>query len=319
MPTSKIIPPLPKIQRVYDNHLLNSKVWEQFKPREGDVIISTSIKAGTTWMQAIVGSLIFQDQTMPGRCSELSPWLEERMAPTAERLQLLEAQKHRRFIKTHLPLNALPYFPEVQYIYVGRDGRDVFMSLWNYHRHFLPKTYENHNVFLAPRNQFLPPCPDDIHDFFAQWISKSWFPWENEGFPYWSPLYHLQTWWDYRHLPNILFVHFNDLLADLDGEVRRIAKYLNILSNEATWQALVENVTFKSMKKNADDFVPDGGHFLQGGAQRFINKGTNGRWQGILTTDELYQYEAAAIRQLNLESKQWLELGTAAFSTSNET
>jgi aryl sulfotransferase len=198
-------------------------------------------------------------------------------------------------------------------------GADVFMSLWNYHRHFLPKTYENHNVFLAPRNQFLPPCPDDIHDFFAQWISKSWFPWENEGFPYWSPLYHLQTWWDYRHLPNILFVHFNDLLADLDGEVRRIAKYLNILSNEATWQALVENVTFKSMKKNADDFVPDGGHFLQGGAQRFINKGTNGRWQGILTTDELYQYEAAAIRQLNLESKQWLELGTAAFSTSNET
>jgi aryl sulfotransferase len=139
MPTSKIIPPLPKIQRVYDNHLLNSKVWEQFKPREGDVIISTSIKAGTTWMQAIVGSLIFQDQTMPGRCSELSPWLEERMAPTAERLQLLEAQKHRRFIKTHLPLNALPYFPEVQYIYVGRDGRRCLYVVMELSSAFLTK------------------------------------------------------------------------------------------------------------------------------------------------------------------------------------
>ncbi len=298
---------LPQQTRRYHNHALNSAAWDQFQPRPGDIIIATALKAGTTWMQTIVGNLIFQDAPMPGPLWQLTPWLDSRFCPLAEELARLEAQTHRRFLKTHLPLDALPYYPEANYIVVGRDGRDVFMSLWNHYRHMQPTIIERQNQWPERANDPYPPCPDDIHDFFRDWISKSWLPWEQDGFPFWSLFYHLQSWWAYRHLPNILFVHFNDLLADLDGQMRRIAAFLNIPVNEAVWPELVDKATFKTMKAHAADVVPGSGGFLVGGAQQFLHKGTNGRWRGILNPTELEQYEAAAKKQLSQDGQRWLE------------
>ena len=307
---------LPQVVRVYQNHSLNSRAWDGFKPRTEDVIITTALKAGTTWMQTIVGNLIFQDQEMPAPLWQLTPWLDSRFGSIEEKLNLLAGQAHRRFLKTHLPVDALPYFPEVKYIYVGRDGRDVFMSLWNHYRHLHPDILEKYNDFPARANDPFPPCPDDVHEFFRMWISKSWFSWENDGFPFWSVFYHLQSWWTYRHVPNILFVHFNNLLNNLDGQMRIIANYLNIDVNEAIWSYLVEKATFKNMKANAKEVVPGEGGFLIGGAQRFINKGTNGRWKGVLTKDELDMYEEKAADQLSPDSKQWLEFGESVLNTN---
>jgi hypothetical protein len=41
----------------------------------------------------------------------------------------LAAQTHRRFIKTHTPLDGIPNDPTVTYICVGRDPRDVALSM----------------------------------------------------------------------------------------------------------------------------------------------------------------------------------------------
>jgi aryl sulfotransferase len=206
-------------------------------------------------------------------------------------------------------LDALPYFPEVNYIYVGRDGRDVFMSLWNHYRHLKPEIFNKYNQHPSRQDDPFPPCPDDIHEFFRLWISRSWLEWEQDGFPFWSLFYHLRTWWEFRHLPNILFVRFNDLLADLDGQMRRVADFLSIEVDEPTWPALVEKMTFQAMKDRADEVVPGSGGFLHGGAQQFLNKGTNGRWRGILTAEELVQYDTAVQKQLTLACQRWLELG----------
>jgi aryl sulfotransferase len=307
MSPSKTQSHLPQRSRVYETHNLNSPSWDAFKPRADDIIIATALKAGTTWMQTIVGNLIFQNRPMPAPLWQLTPWLDSRGGSLEEKLNRIEAQTHRRFLKTHLPLDALPYFPEVRYIYVGRDGRDVFMSLWNHYRHLKPEVI----TWLE-----YPPCPENIHEFFQRWISKSWYAWERDGFPFWSLFYHLESWWVYRHLPNILFVHFNDLLADLDGQMRIVANYLDIKINEAIWPTLVGNATFKTMKANAENVVSGDGDFLIGGAQRFLHKGTNGRWQGVLTKEELDLYEAAASDQLNPDSKQWLEFGKSALKTN---
>jgi hypothetical protein len=58
------------------------------------------------------------------------------------------------------------------------------------------------------------PCPLDIHDFWAMWISRGWFGWEQQGYPFWGNLHRTQSWWNYRHWDNILFLHFADMLAD---------------------------------------------------------------------------------------------------------
>ena len=40
------------------------------------------------------------------------------------------------------------------------------------------------------------------------------------------------------------------------------------------------------MKKNGAKSVPLGGAFWEGGADTFINKGTDGRWKDLLTKEQ---------------------------------
>jgi aryl sulfotransferase len=165
-------------------------------------------------MQMIVMHLIFGDQASPDKKSA-SHWLDARMRHLDDVMHTFESQKHRRFIKTHLPLDGLPFFLEAKYIVVGRDPRDVFMSLWNHYQHLIPEFYKLVNEEVANLvGQPLPPCPSSIGEFWHGWITQGWFDWEHEGYPFWSNLGHTQSWWNFRSLPNILFVHFNDLLAD---------------------------------------------------------------------------------------------------------
>ena len=117
----------------YDrHHVLEGSRWLRHEPRDNDVVVSTSYKAGTTWVQTIIANLIFQDGEFPAPICVMSPWFEMRIRPAAADFAHLESQSHRRSIKTHLPLSGLPCHPQVKYVVVGRDGRDVFMSMLNH-------------------------------------------------------------------------------------------------------------------------------------------------------------------------------------------
>ena len=131
-------------------------------------------------------------------------------------------------MKTHLPLDGLRYDRRLKYVYVGRDARDVFMSFWNHYGSYTEEAYARFNDTPGRVGAEIPRCPDDIHEVWRNWITRGWFEWETEGYPPWSNLRHAQSWWDYRHLPNILFVHYADLLADFEGETRRVAEFLEI-------------------------------------------------------------------------------------------
>jgi aryl sulfotransferase len=297
---------LPQIKHVYQNHTIDSTRWDPFQPRPDDIIVATPYKAGTTWMQNIVLHLIFQDLA-PRSIFEIAPWLDSRPRPLDEVVSRLEAQTHRRCIKTHLPLDGLPYFSQVKYIVVGRDARDVFMSLWNHHSNYTPDVYERVNNTPGRVGDPMPPCTETIREFWHHWISRGWFEWESEGYPYWSNLRHIQTWWNYRHLPNILLVHYNDLLETLEVEIRRIADYLEIEVSQKTLTSIANLVRFSSMKQYAQQLIPDADNAWKGGAQTFINKGTNGRWREVLTDEDLGMYAAAVARELTPECAYWLE------------
>jgi aryl sulfotransferase len=260
-------------------------------------------------MQTIVANLIFQDGAIPGGVTEISPWIGMRTRPLDELLERLEAQTHRRFIKSHLALDGLPYHENVKYIVVGRDARDVFMSLWNHYRNHTPEVLELMDKLPGRVGDSFPPCPDDIRVLWRDWITRGWFEWEQDGWPYWSHLHHAQTWWDWRHLPNLLFVHFNDLLDDLEGEIRRVAAYLEIEVPEDAWPRIVDAATFATMKRNAEQIVPEASLVWKGGARQFIHKGTNGRWREVLTQDDLTLYPKAIERTLSPDCAHWLESG----------
>jgi aryl sulfotransferase len=303
---------LPRRTRIYESNRLDGIRWQRFAPRDGDVVISTSIKAGTTWMQTIVANLIFPDGKLPGAVTEISPWIESRMHPADKLFARIEAQQHRRFIKSHLPLDGIRYFENVRYVVVGRDARDVFMSLLNHYANMTPAAHQLINDMRGGVGEPSLPYDGDPRGLWRRWVSRGVFPWEHDGWPYWSHLYHAQSWWDWRHLPNILLVHFNDLLADLPGEIRRVAVHLGIEVPETLWPHVVEAATFASMKENADQIVPMARVLWNGGGKTFINKGTNGRWRELLTDDDLVLYARAVERALSPDCARWLEGGRGA-------
>ena len=234
----------------YTNHpVIDSTRWRVYNHRPGDIVISTSYKTGTTWMQTIVANLLFQDGQFPAPVSAMSPWLDMAVPPLEEIARALEAQTHRRFIKAHLALDGLPFFETARYIVVSRDIRDVFMSVWNHHSGY---TDELKAAFRERAESFGREFPldiEDIHELWRMWIDKGWYEWESSGYPYWSHLHHMQTWWDFRHLPNILLVHFADLLEDPERQVRRIAGHLDIPIDEQFLPGILERISFKEYEE----------------------------------------------------------------------
>ncbi len=122
----------PSKTRDIQNHHMDSTIWDSFTFRDDDIIVASYAKAGTTWTQQIVGQLIFDGRTEPA-AGQVSPWVDLRVPPPEVKLPMLEAQTHRRFLKTHLPVDALVFSPKVKYVYVARDGRDLMWSLHNHH------------------------------------------------------------------------------------------------------------------------------------------------------------------------------------------
>ena len=155
----------------------------------------------------------------------------------------------------------------------------------------------------------MPLPPAQMHAAFDTWLDTGGFAWERDGAPFWSHLAHAQSWWDYRHLQNILFVHFNDLLADLDGEMRRISAYLDIPVNEALWPTLRHAATFNAMKANAEKMAPASTIGLWKDTAGFFHSGTNRRWDGALTGDQIARYRQRAAERLEPQLAQWLEHG----------
>jgi aryl sulfotransferase len=166
----------------------------------------------------------------------------------------------------------MPYFPEVRYLWVARDTRDTFMSLWNHHRSYTDAAYER---FASgdPEGGPLPRCPADPREFWRSWMTRASFPWENDGWPYWSHHYHAASFWRYRRLPNLLAVHYNDLLADLPGQMRRVARFLGIHVAEEQWPALVAAARFHALREEAirEEAAGDrSNQDLKGGASTLI-------------------------------------------------
>ena len=303
---------LPEVLHLYQNHTIDSTYWRHYVPRDDDVIVATSYKSGTTWMQHVLHELIFLGQAIP-EIWDVALWLDSRYHPIEEKIAKIEAQTHRRSIKTHLALDGLPYFEQVKYIVVGRDARDVFMSWWNHYSNFTDAHFERLAAVPNRVGAMLPRCPKDIHDYWRQWILQGWFEWEVEGYPVWGNMHHTQTWWNYRHLDNILFVHFNDLLADLEAEIQRVATFLDIPVTAAAVTAVAKAVRFDEIKRQATADPEAGTNVFKGGMATFFHKGTNGRWRDVLSAEEVGMYEETAAKVLTPACKQWLEQGRIAW------
>jgi aryl sulfotransferase len=291
--------------REYRHLVSDNRRWSDFEARPGDIVVCTPAKNGTTWMQSIVMKLLFPGAP-PGPVFEVAPWFDARFEPVEVVRDRLAAQTHRRHIKTHTPADGIPMFDDASYIVVGRDGRDAYMSFLNHMRNMQPAIHGA--LFLSAIDDGIsmdgpPPPIDDAHAFFA-WYLAGGFQFE-----------HIASWWEHRDDPNVLFVHYDDLKADLDGQMRRVAGFLDVPVDPSTWAEQVAACTFEGMKARAAEIADFESHFV-GGADTFLYKGTNGRWRDVLTPDELANYDATVAKWLTPECATWLAGRTGRVATA---
>lgn len=293
----------PVKQRELHNHHFDSTIWNDLAFRDDDIVISTYAKAGTTWVQQILAQMMFGGDPDLA-VADMSPWLDLRVPPKEVKLPLVEAQTHRRFLKTHLPVDALVYSPHAKYLYIGRDGRDVVWSMYNHHVNANATWYAAVNDTPGRVGPPLEPPPDSPRQYFLEWL-------DGDGFPFWPFWESVRSWWSIRDLPNLLLLHYGALKKDMPGQMRRIAAFLDIPIDESRWDTIVEYCSFDWMKANATKSVPLGGAFWDAGAGVFINKGRNGVWRDELTKEDSRRYEERAEAELGAECARWLETGEA--------
>ena len=305
--------------RVVVNPVMDSRRWEKFEPRSDDIVIATFAKCGTTWTQRIVDLLVFQSPDIRPFGS-ISRWLDATIFYTIEEdIASLSAQKHRRYVKSHLPFDALPVWDTVKYIHVGRDGRDASLSWKNHREGFTPhinaRIAANAMALAAAGNGPPPappaPAPKDPRAYLAQWMDELEAQADEKSGPTMGLDYFAfeATYWRERRRPNLLMVHYNDLKEDLAGEMRRISDFLEIDTPEALMPELVEAARFESMKKGGDALFPELKLVFDRGADRFINKGESGRWREYMTADDVARYQRISAKRATPGLASWLECG----------
>ncbi|OBV10490.1 sulfotransferase domain-containing protein [Erythrobacter dokdonensis] len=288
----------------------DSRVWDNFELRAGDIIVCTPPKTGTTWTQRIVGMLLAQSAE-PRQIMEEQPWLDARFIPTNEVVAALSAFEGRRGLKSHSPLSALPLHDDVLYINVARDPRDAVMSFHNHNLNFtdeflagMDQTGLEDPLIAAP----FPRALEDPRAFFRRWLrDPAYAPFDDFTIAEFCEIEN--SFWEARERPNVLLVHYNDLKADREGEMRRIAQFCGIETPEPLFAEMVEAAGFSSMKRHGAQLLGLAEVAFKGGADSFLHKGTNERWRAVLTDQDLADYRAALEARLPADLARWLEHG----------
>jgi aryl sulfotransferase len=282
--------------RTYASDVDDNRRWSGFPFRDGDIVISARSKSGTTWMQMICALLVFQTPELPAPLADISPWLDHTIEPLADVVARLEAQQHRRFVKSHTPLDGLlPLDPRATYVVVVRHPLDMAVSL--YHQ---GANLDRARVAQLTGTEEPPPVErPGLHDWLVAWIERDVTAADSlDSLP--GVVHHLADAWG-RRGDQVLLVHYDDLAADLSGEMRLLAERLGIDVPPTRWAQLVTAAGFDAMRQRAPLLAPDRLGVLKD-PDRFFREGRSGAGREVLTDRELARYhqrvEGMAPRQV---------------------
>ncbi|WP_040492696.1 sulfotransferase domain-containing protein [Ilumatobacter nonamiensis] len=282
----------------------DSARWLEFEFRDDDIVISTRSKSGTTWVQMICALLIFRTPDLPRPLPQLSPWLDWLVLPQDELFADLAAQRHRRFIKTHTPLDGVPDDDRVTYIVVARHPLDAAVSLYhqsnNLDRERIARLTGNPSP-ATPRH--LPPLSEWLLDWTESDVEAA-----DDLDSFNGVFHHLTDAWNRKDDPNVVLVHYADLLHDLPGEMRRLAIELGIEITDVSIDALARAATLDAMRSHADEVAPDPAGVLLD-RSRFFRTGGSGAGTDALSPAGLAAYRARAADAAPPDLRRWLHRG----------
>ncbi|XP_028416098.1 amine sulfotransferase-like [Dendronephthya gigantea] len=231
MKNSKVQEPSPALTLLKEkmSHFMTVEGIEyamKFVPRSTDVIISTSPKCGTTWMQQILhqlrsgGDMSFADIGEQVPFIDLSYFIGQDLDA--------EHKYQPRCFKTHFPYESCP--KGAKYIVIFREPCAAFYSSYN----FLQGNYFQSQEISV--DEFVR----SFH-LSATGVGSNYFK-------------HLLSWWPHRYDSNVLFLFYEEMLEDLESSVRAVASFIGI-DDEARIANAVKMSKFDFMKQNQDKFA----------------------------------------------------------------
>ncbi len=195
-----------------------------WRPRPSDVVISPFGKCGTTWLQQIFHTLRTRGDMDFDDISRVVPWIE--MA-TADGLDIEAPQRAEpRGFKSHLAYDAIP--PGAKGIVSFRDPRDALVSMYRF-----------------MEGWFIEPGAVSIADFADNWIGRE------AGRSYWG---HLLSWWQVRQRPDVLVMSYEQMVAEPEASIRRVAAFCGIPLDNDLLTLTLERSSIAYMLAHKDRF-----------------------------------------------------------------
>lgn len=195
-----------------------------YRPRPTDVIISPYGKCGTTWLQQIFHTLRTRGDMDFDDISRVVPWIETARVAGID-LDAPQRAEPRGF-KSHLAHDALP--PGARAIVSLRDPKDALVS---FHR------------FME--GWFFEPGAVSISEFAAMYLERTIIG------SYWG---HLLSWWNVRKDPDVLLLSYEQMLAEPEATVRRVAAFCGIALDDALMALALERSSFAFMLEHKDRY-----------------------------------------------------------------
>ncbi len=239
-----------------------------FVPRADDIFIVTYPRSGTTWMQMILYQLTTDGSMDFPHIYEYCPWFEN----SARSAGGFAGRPSPRLFKSHQSYSALPKGP-CKYIYVARDGKDVAVSYYH--------LYQSHKGYQGTFTEFL--------DLFLRGKVDcgSWFQ-------------HVKGWWRHRDDPNVLFLRYEDLLADLDGCLRKIIALAGFDIAPERFPVILQRCSFAFMKQHESQFDSHTGQMWEHGwrLNAFLRQGRVGEGKAHLSPQQAARFDRVFHQQL---------------------
>jgi estrone sulfotransferase len=214
---------------------------------DDDIFIVSYPRSGNTWLRFLIANLLFPNDIVDFQT--ISKYIPAG-ARVADRIwQAGESKSRPRYLKQHSLYH--PKYPRV--IYLVRDGRDVYISYYEFLRNSLAE--------------------QSLVEFIGR-----------EDLPYGSWSQHIRSWMSAGLPPNrFLLIKYEDMLANTDEILRRIAKFSGLYWSEDEVNLAIQKSSFNNMREIEETKgFPKENKF----AGSFIRKGKSGTWHDVFGSKE---------------------------------
>lgn len=221
--------------------------------RKNDIFIVSYPKSGNTWIRFLLANALCPDRV--ATFHDLDDFVPDVHAHRDQ----INGMRAGRLIKSHFA--CCSQYP--RFVYICRDGRDVMVSFYHFSRQL--------GQFNGSFSEFIRSRRTKV---FGRW---RWHQHVGAALE------------ERRRRPKqVLFVRYEDLLADPFGSASKILQFCRVKASESQVSDAVARCSFDNLRAIEESY---GG---AGKARRFMRKGTSNQWpQYFMPGDVAYFHEQA--------------------------